>query len=104
MNFDVIAQRIAADILSSGVIQQSLAKEFGYPTQSANDKPLSLSLRGDCFSLANAISEKHNIETRIIFGEMKKLTGVSQPEANEQQLSERIVILQRWLETGLVGN
>jgi len=104
MDIVELAQQLAIELEKTGCLERIIRKvmvEADPRHQQPREKnSLAYSLRGDCLSLANKISEKHGIESRIIFGEMKKLTGVSQPEATEEQLSERVTILQRWLETG----
>ena len=112
MNIEILAKNIAAEMVESGALARALNKTVNSPVTSnatpptastgnfTPDQKLRFGLRGDVMNLVERIVEKHGIDKKIIFGELKKRTGVSQPEASPKQLSERIDLLQIWLETG----
>lgn len=108
MQIELLAKNIVRELVESGALQMAVTKATGAtptpPTKTTGnftpDQKLRFSLRGDVMNLAGKISEKYGIETRIIFGELKRRTGVSQPEATPEQLSERVDLLQRWLQDG----
>jgi hypothetical protein len=115
MKIELLAQNIVKELVSSGALEQAVKRATGatttpvtsnatlHPTSNNDFSPeqkLRFSLRGDCMNLVEKIVEKHGIDKKIIFGELKKRTGVSQPEASPEQLSERVDLLQAWLETG----
>lgn len=100
-----LAKNIVIELQNSGCLEKAIRKVMAtpntttqYPTPEKTS--LSYSLRGDCMSLVESITEKYDVESRVVYGALKKLTGVTQPEANEEQLNQRVEILQRWLQTG----
>jgi hypothetical protein len=118
MEIQELAKHIVAELVSSGALAKAINSANAVtsaPARCPNFKPknpenstgdytddqkLKFSLRGDCMNLVERIIEKHNIDKKTIFIELKRRTGVSQPEANQQQLSERVDLLQRWLKEG----
>jgi hypothetical protein len=115
MEIQELAKHIVAELVSSGALAKAINSANSAPAQCPNFKPknpetsagaysddqkLKFSLRGDCMSLVEKIIEKHGIDKKTIFIELKRRTGVSQPDANAEQLSERVDLLQRWLQDG----
>lgn len=64
-------------------------------------KSLSFNLRGDCHALVKDVAEEWGVDEKIIYGKLKKIQGISQPQATDEQLSERVDILRDWLENGV---
>lgn len=112
MELHTLSNLIAAELVSSGALERAVAKATG-PTVTSNttlhsttdkysdDQKLRFGLRGEVMNLVGKVCERHNLESKVVFGELKKRTGVSQPEATPMQLQERIDLLQIWLETGV---
>lgn len=107
MNTEAVAIDIARILVENGFFRRLCAncKSTGGALQSQDNSKdtLSFSLRGDCHSLVKDIAETWNIDERIIYGTLKKVQGVSQPVATDEQLSERVDILREWLDTGVCG-
>ncbi|MCL5124018.1 MAG: hypothetical protein M1511_05880 [Deltaproteobacteria bacterium] len=105
MQIEQLAQNIVKELVSSGALEQAVAKATAVTSNGADnytdDQKLRFGLRGDVMNLVGRVCERHNLESKIVFGELKKRTGVSQPEATPMQLQERIDLLQIWLESGM---
>lgn len=112
MQIELLAKNIVRELVESGALEQAVKKATGTtptpPTASTGNfipaKPeknsLAYSLRGDCLSLVDKVCEKWGLEKVAVYSELKKRTGVGQPEASPEKLSERIDLLQCWLEDG----
>ena len=118
MEIQELAKHIVSELVSSGALAKAINSANAVtsaPARCPNFKPknpesstgaysddqkLKFSLRGDCMSLVEKIIEEYGIDKKTIFIELKRRTGVSQPDANAEQLSERVDLLQRWLQNG----
>ena len=115
MEIQELAKSIVSELVSSGALERAIAKATAAAPQPAasnatlhsntdkytDDQKLRFGLRGDCMNLVEKIVEKYGYDKKIIFGELKKRTGVSQPEATAMQMQERVDLLQVWLECGM---
>jgi hypothetical protein len=116
MEIQELAKSIVSELVSSGALEQAVKRATGattpsvtyntalHPTTNGNftdEQKLRFGLRGDVMNLVGKVCERHNLESKVVFGELKKRTGVSQPEASPMQLQERIDLLQIWLESGM---
>lgn len=115
MEIELLAKHIVAELVSSGALARAInaanaatpQSVTSYATLHSNaenytdDQKLRFGLRGDVMNLVARVCERHNLESKVVFGELKKRTGVSQPEATPMQLQERIDLLQIWLESGV---